>query len=118
LRSSHVRDSSHADYVVHERANDHGGTLREFVSTSDDVVFGVAWSGARVHPDLKALLGSYYGEFKTAAESTLRQPGQRHYGVTKTERIVVETWGHMGNLQGRAYLPALAPQGISVGEIK
>jgi hypothetical protein len=46
-----------------------------------------------------------------------RQPGRRHVTV-KTDGVVVEKWGHMRNLQGRAYAPALIPQGVSVDEIK
>jgi hypothetical protein len=46
-----------------------------------------------------------------------RQPGRRHVTV-KTDSVVVEKWGHMRNLQGRAYAPALIPKGVNVDEIK
>jgi hypothetical protein len=36
----------------------------------------------------------------------------------KANNVVVEKWGHMRNLQGRAYAPALMPQGVSVDEIR
>ncbi|MBI3596304.1 MAG: DUF2844 domain-containing protein [Nitrospirae bacterium] len=101
-------------YTVHEIRSD-STTVREYVSPSG-VVFGIAWNG-RIHPDLTPLLGSYAGEYNEALRRTPREPGRRPYAV-KTDRVVVEKWGHMRNLQGRAYAPALMPPGVSVDEIK
>jgi hypothetical protein len=89
--------------------------VREYVSPSG-IVFGVAWNGM-THPDLTQLLGSYFSEYQTARKQTPRQPGHRA-GQVKTDRVIVETWGHMRNLQGRAYAPALIPSGVSIDEIK
>jgi Protein of unknown function (DUF2844) len=101
-------------YTIQEVKSD-AATVREYVSSSG-VVFAVAWNGLS-HPDLTPLLGSYAGEYKKALRQTRRTPGRRHLQV-KAERVVVEKWGHMRNLQGRAYDPALIPQGVSVDEIK
>jgi len=101
-------------YTVHEIQSD-STTVREYVSPTG-VVFGIAWNG-RSHPDLTPLLGSYAGEYSEAKRNTPREPGRRSYTV-KTDRVVVEKWGHMRNLQGRAYAPALIPPGVSVDEIK
>ena len=101
-------------YTVHEIQSD-STAVREYVSPSG-VVFGIAWNG-RVNPDLTPLLGSYAGEYKEALQSIPREPGRRSSSV-KTDRIVVEKWGHMRNLQGRAYAPALIPPGVSIDEIK
>lgn len=90
-------------------------TVREYLSPSG-VVFGIAWNGL-VHPDLKLLLGSYAGEYQDALRKTPGKPGRRHLQV-KTNRVIVEKWGHMRNLQGRAYVPSLIPPGVSVDEIK
>ena len=90
-------------------------TFREYVSPSG-VVFGIAWNGL-IHPDLTRLLGSYAGEYQEALRQMPRTPGRRSFQV-KTDHIVVEKWGHMRNLQGRAYAPALIPQGVSINEIK
>jgi hypothetical protein len=90
-------------------------TVREYVSQSG-VVFGIAWNGL-VHPDLMQLLGSYSGEYYEALRQTPHKPGRRRLQV-KTDRVVVEKWGHMRNLQGRAYAPALIPKGVSVDEIR
>jgi hypothetical protein len=90
-------------------------TVREYVSPSG-IVFGIAWNGL-THPDLTDLLGSYASEHKKALSHVRRQPGHRHVKV-KSDNVIVEKWGHMRNLQGRAYAPALIPQGVSVDEIK
>jgi hypothetical protein len=101
-------------YTVHEVRSETTST-REYVSPSG-IVFGIAWNGL-THPDLTPLLGSYNHEYRKALGQTPRRPGHRHVQV-KTERVVVEKWGHMRNRQGRAYAPALIPQGVSVDEIK
>jgi len=90
-------------------------TVREYVSASG-VVFAVAWNGL-VHPDLTQLLGRYTGEYERGLEQTPREPGRKRLRV-KTNEVVVEQWGHMRNLQGRAYVPALIPPGVSIDEIK
>ena len=101
-------------YTVHEIIAE-AMTVREYVSPSG-IVFGIAWNGL-THPDLTPLLGSYSSEYQKAMSHAKRQPGRRHVQV-KTDGVVVEKWGHMRNLQGRAYAPALIPQGVSVNEIK
>ena len=101
-------------YTVHEIRSE-TMTIREYVSPSG-VVFGIAWNGL-THPDLTPLLGSYTDEYQKAMSHAHRQPGRRHVTV-KTDSVIVEKWGHMRNLQGRAYLPALIPQGVSIDEIK
>ncbi len=90
-------------------------TVREYISSSG-TVFAVAWNGLTV-PDLNTLLGTYAGEYRTALQKSPRKPGRRSRQI-KTGRVVVEQWGHMRNLQGRAYAPALIPQGVSIDEIK
>jgi hypothetical protein len=103
----------HNDYTIQEVASD-ANTVREYVSSAG-LVFAIAWDG-RIHPDLTPLLGSYIGEYQEALRQTPRQPGRRHLQV-KTDRVVVEKWGHMRKLQGRAYVPALIPPGVSLDEI-
>ncbi len=106
--------TAHNSYTVHEF--DSASTkVREYVS-STGIVFGIAWKGL-VHPDLTHLLGSYAGEYQAALGQTRRQKGVRSLQV-KTNRVVVEKWGHMRSLQGRAYAPELIPQGVTVDEIR
>ena len=101
-------------YAVHELRSD-SVTLREYVAPTG-VIFAIAWNGL-IHPDLTPLLGSYAGEYRTALRHSPREPGRRNQKV-ETNRIVVEKWGHMRNLQGRAYVPALIPAGVSIDEIE
>jgi hypothetical protein len=101
-------------YTIHEIRTE-TLTVREYVSPSG-VVFGIAWNGL-THPDLTPLLGAHNDEYQKALSHARRQPGRRHVQV-KTDGVVVEKWGHMRKLQGRAYAPALIPQGVSVDEIK
>ena len=72
---------------------------------------------ARGPPDLTPLLGSYAGEYQEALGRTARKYGERHLQV-KAAHVVVQKWGHMRNLQGRAYAPDLVPAGVTVDEIR
>ena len=90
-------------------------TIREYISLSG-IVFGIAWNGM-VHPDLATLLGSYAGDYNAAQKTARPAPGKRSSQV-RTDRVVVEKWGHMRNLRGRAYAPALIPTGVNTDEIK
>ncbi|HXX33005.1 MAG TPA: DUF2844 domain-containing protein [Thermodesulfobacteriota bacterium] len=106
--------AAHANYTVYQL--EYGGTsVREYASSSG-VVFGIAWNGL-VHPDLTPLLGTYASEYQEALAQTARRYGERHLEV-KAAHVIVQKWGHMRNLQGRAYAPALIPAGVSIHEIK
>lgn len=107
---------SNARYRMQEMASGTtSAVIREYVSPSG-VVFAVAWNGL-VQPDLKVLLGSYHEDYSKALYRRARNPGRREMKLA-SDRLVVETWGHMRNLQGRAYLPALLPEGVNLDEIR
>jgi hypothetical protein len=101
-------------YRVHELLKG-GTTIREFVSR-DGVVFAVAWSGL-ANPELDALLGTYAGEYQAAAQTTPKVNGRRG-GRVAADHVVVDRWGHMRDLHGRAYLPDLLPAGVTVDELR
>ena len=103
--------SKYTVHEIHSEVND----VREYVSPSG-IVFGIAWNGL-TNPDLTQLLGTYASEHKKAVSQFKRQPGRRHSRI-KSDNIVVERWGHMRNMQGRAFVPALIPEGVSIDEIK
>ena len=102
-------------YTVQEFASD-ATTVREYVAPSG-IVFGVAWDGL-TYPDLTPLLGSYDGEYQEALRQEPRKPGLRRHHAVRTDRVVVEKWGNLRDLRGRAYAPALIPPGVSIDEIK
>ena len=101
-------------YTVQEFTSE-ANAVREYVSPSG-VVFAVAWNGLS-QPDLTSLLGTYVDEYQQALRQTPIQKGKRHSQV-KAKRVIVEKWGHMRNLQGRAYISALIPSGVNINEIK
>lgn len=103
-----------AGYQVHEV--EAGATrVRQYVSAAG-VVFAVAWDGY-TQPDLDTLLASYAAAWREAERQAPRAPGRRFRGV-RTSRLVVERWGHMRNLQGRAYDPTLLPPGVTADAIR
>jgi hypothetical protein len=104
---------SNTAYTVEQISIPTGVTVNEYLSP-DGTVFAVSWRGPRP-PDLPQLLGSYFAEFQTAAASP---QAQRGHLLIQTENLIVETSGHMRDLRGRAYLPALLPQGVSADEIQ
>ena len=106
--------TAHRDYTVHEIKAE-STVVREYVSPAG-IIFAIAWNGL-VHPDLTELLGSSAGEYQEALRQTQRKPGRRQLQV-KTNRVVVQKWGHIRDMKGRAYAPDLIPPGVSVDAIK
>lgn len=109
-RTSVTRDGYRVEEFTFGATN-----VREYVSSAG-IVFAIAWNGY-THPDLAQLLGSYSKEYEAARQNTPRVRG-RHQQHISTGNVVVETWGHMRNLAGRAYAPNLVPSGVTTDEIK
>jgi hypothetical protein len=107
----------HGAYSVQEMIVE-GSTIREYVSSSN-VVFAVVWNGHR-HPDLSNLLGTYGADYDLAQKKTARVHGRRHLSLKSAnpDRLVVEKWGQMSDVHGRAYSPKLVPTGVSLDDIK
>jgi hypothetical protein len=113
LTASRLPTVARTGYQVHEV--EIGGTrVREYLSPAG-LVFGVAWEGL-TEPDLETLLGTYALAWREADRQTPRFPGHRARAVV-TPRLVVERWGHMRHMQGRAYDPGLIPPGVRADEI-
>jgi len=107
------QSSANPAYTVQQISIPSGTTINEYVS-SDGKVFAVSWRGQRP-PDLAQLFGSYFAQYQQAAAAPHRERGHR---AIQTQDLVVETGGHMRDLMGRAYIPALVPAGVSVDEIQ
>jgi hypothetical protein len=93
--------------------------VREYINR-DGTVFGLAWKG-RNHPDFSALLGGFYSEYQELNARHESTQGVRARGGRRTMQgahLVVEKFGHMGALKGRAFIPGLMPAGVGANEIK
>jgi Protein of unknown function (DUF2844) len=114
LSANRLPTAARTGYLVHEV--EVGGTrVREYLSPAG-VVFGVAWDGL-AQPDLDTLLGPYAATWREADRLAPRSPGRRSRTVS-APHLVVEKWGHMRHLQGRAYDPDLLPPGLKADEIR
>ena len=102
-------------YATVEIGTDNGVHVREFM-TPDGVVFAVAWDGP-APPDLRPLLGTSFAAY-TRALGALKQPGLRRPLRISSSDLVVETAGHLRAYRGRAYLPALIPDGTPTADLR
>lgn len=102
-------------YTVQESVIDAGITLREFITTQG-VVFAVAWQGPNL-PDLQILLGNYFPQFSSAMAAR-RSQGVRGPVALSQDDLVVESFGHLRDYRGRAYVRSLLPPQISLDEIQ
>lgn len=91
-----------------------GLMVREFLDRG--VVFAVAWTGP-VMPDLRRLLGANYAAY-VAALVAQEQAGLKRSLRVATPELVVESGGHLRAYNGRAYLPALIPAGLSTSLLR
>ena len=108
-----VRNNS---YALHEIRSASGTTIREYVSTSG-TVFAVAWQGPWL-PDLRQVLGAHFDQYETAMRSARRARKGRGSLVIDGPDLVVQMTGHPRSFFGRAYVPALMPQGVQVESIR
>lgn len=103
-----------AAYTVQEIQMPSGTVVREYVSPAS-IVFAVTWNGPQM-PDLRQLFGSkYFGEWQDAVKAQ----GLRHRPMqVRQSDLVVQSGGHMRAHFGRAYVPQLVPQGVSVDQLQ
>jgi hypothetical protein len=108
------RRSIAADAFSVEEIHSAAGTVvREYVAPAGQV-FALSWRGP-VRPDLRQLLGEHFAAFERASRSTARVRGPL---VVRTGPLVVEMGGHVRDFHGRAYLPALLPDGVSQAAVR
>lgn len=89
--------------------------VNEYVTRAGQV-FAVTWQGP-VPPNLRQLLGDYFGRVQSAA-AAVRRPGMhRSFSLVQSDLVVVNT-GRLRAFSGIAYLPALLPQGVSISELQ
>jgi hypothetical protein len=107
-----VRVAPQANFTVHEIATSAGIVVHEYLSL-EGKVFAVSWRGPGI-PDLRQLLGSYYGAFEQAASTTAHN---HHNLAVETPDVVVQSSGRTRAFSGRAWAPALLPQSFSPNDI-
>ncbi len=80
-------------------------------------VFAVTWRGPFA-PNLQQLFGSYYEQFQAAAQSGRQSRSSTHRMLSIAQPdFVVHELGRMRSYQGKAYVPSLIPEGVSVGTL-
>lgn len=100
-------------YTVHEYEKN-GNTVREYATTAG-VVFAVSWQGIS-KPDLNALFGSYFSEYKEALDEVPKQYGVKTISM-KTAKMVIRRGGRMRDQRGFACIPSLVPEGVKAEEL-
>lgn len=100
-------------YEVHQITTSGGTVIHEYM-TLPGKVFAVTWRGP-FPPNLQQLFGSYYEQFQEAALSGTQPRGGTHRMLSITQPdFVVQQFGRMPSYQGKAYVPSLIPDGVSV----
>jgi len=108
-----LRISASAGFTVHEITSSNGTVVREYLSP-DGKVFAVTWRGPGI-PDLRQMLGDYYGQYAQAA-SAPHLGGHRHLAIEQPG-LVVQSSGRLRSFFGHAWAPDLLPQNFSVSAI-
>lgn len=107
-----------AAYSVNTVTLESGTVVREFVATSNNLVFAIAWQGPHL-PNFDLLLGTNFNRF---GKASLTDAGVRSAGPAEREfsasDLVVQSYGHLGHFVGHAYLPAAVPAGVSLSAIQ
>lgn len=108
-----IRTTQSGGFTLHEIQSASGIAVKEYVSPSG-VVFAVSWTGPLL-PDLRQLLGPYFGTYVDAAHA--QQAGHGPINV-KQSGLVVQSGGRMRAFFGRAYVPSMIPPGVTADQIQ
>lgn len=103
-------------YDEHDLTLPTGTVVHEYASR-DGRIFAVSWRGP-LPPDLSQLLGSYFPRFTSAASAAGQtQPGQQRQLSSVQPDFVIQAMSHLRSFRGKAYLPALVPEGVAVDQL-
>lgn len=91
-----------------------GTRVREYVAGTG-IVFAVSWDGPFL-PDLRSLLGAHFDTMVAESAKTPRA-GNSQLTVNHPD-VVILSGGHMRAFEGRAWLPAELPAGVSASDIR
>lgn len=109
--------TTHAEaYTVHEIKASADTVVKEYVSPAGKV-FAITWHGQFI-PNMQQLLGTYYQQFADAA-ATQREGHFGHRALNiQQPGLVIQNGGHMRAYFGKAYVPAMVPQGVTTDQIQ
>jgi len=103
-------------YTTHQITAPGKTVIKEYVSP-EGKVFAISWSGPFI-PNMQQLLGTYSDRFVQAAKLQREShPGHRPVNIQQSD-FVFQNGGHMRSYFGRAYLPAMVPQGVNVDALQ
>lgn len=114
-RRSTAATSANVPYTEVARTLATGTVVREYADASG-TVFALTWSGPH-KPNLKRLLGTHFESFHNAAAVKERRANLSRMEVD-TGDLVVESAGHMGAFEGRAWLQSRLPAGFDPHEMR
>ena len=98
-------------YAMHELKSADGSRVQQFVA-GNGRVFAVRWT-TLYKPDLSALLGNSFEDYKVAANTVAQRGGIQRQFHHEGNDLVVQSSGHMQVFSGYAYRRSLLPQGLS-----
>jgi hypothetical protein len=111
---SFVTGPASAPYTTQQLVQPDGTQIREYIFRAK--VFGIAWQGP-TPPDLRQLLGSYFGDYSAAAAAA--QAGGSHTPIAVSlPDVTLITGANLTTFHGQAFVPSLAPAGVSAFEIR
>ena len=103
-------------YTTHELTAPGKTVIKEYVSP-EGKVFAITWSGLFI-PSMQQLLGTYFDRFAQVAKAQREgHPGHRPVSIQQPD-FVFQNGGHMRAYVGRAYVPAMVPQGVNVDALQ
>jgi len=100
-------------YDVHEMTTAGDGRVREYLTRSG-TVFAVTFSGPSM-PDLRAVLGSHYGEYAAAANT--RRTNHKVFAIS-APGLVMQIIKLPRGISGSAHVPALLPAGVTARDLR
>jgi hypothetical protein len=112
--TSNAGSTGQAAYTETKKVLDSGTTVHEYLDAGGNV-FAVSWSGPFL-PNLKEILGEHF-DVMTAQQRNQRAGGRSPLHIRQSD-VVIDSEGHMGAFQGRAWLPAQLPAGFDPQAIK
>jgi Protein of unknown function (DUF2844) len=103
-------------YTIHEITAPGNVVVKEYVSPAGNV-FAIVWHG-QIIPNMQQLLGTHFDEYAQAAKAQREKHlGHRPVNIQQPD-LVFQNGGHMRSYFGRAYAPALVPQGVNVDALQ